>query len=394
MGAIPVAAGRHASFGTRRMTVLLRLTALVFLFGFWGMSGCTRPAQLIGVDNATEPVLSFTDTTQHKIFITTSRERSDKVGVLYSGERSRHLGMASVLLSVPPTHVAGEVERPKALPPDPRTEFAVVEPEIYGTQDSFVRAINAELAKRKPKDRTILFFVHGYNMTMSDAVLRAGQFVQDSGFAGVPVVFSWASAGRETFYAYDLNSALAARRQIEGALDILPRTNARGFDIFAHSMGGFAMMEVMVQSGLSGTLDTSGKLNNIMLAAPDIDIDVFRSQLAQIRGQVGNIYVLVSQDDFALRLSRRVSGGVVRVGAADAAELAKLGVTVIDLSKIRDAGSTHSKFAGSPEVVQLIGKALQDHSYDRPSRDPSTFEILEGVPVLRDFIPDDAGGGA
>ncbi|GHG80322.1 alpha/beta hydrolase [Pseudodonghicola xiamenensis] len=370
------------------MFILSRLAAVILVIGVMGVTGCTRSAELIGVDNKAVPVLSFAEAAHHRIYITTSRARSDRVGAFYSGERSQNLGLASVLLTVPPDHVPGEVERPKTLPPDPRREFAVVEPEVYDREQGFIRAINAELAKRAPKDRTLLFFVHGYNMTLSDAVLRVGQFVQDSGFAGVPVVFSWASAGRETLYAYDLNSTLAARSQIEQALEIVSRTNARGFDVFAHSMGGFAMMEVMVQSGLSGMLDTSGKLNNIMLAAPDIDIDVFRSQLAQIRGQVGNIYVLVSQDDFALRLSRRVSGGVVRVGAANAEELAKLGVTVIDLSRVHDSIiGTHSKFAGSPEVVQMIGSALRHHGYDQPPRDPSTLEILEGVPVLRDFIP-------
>ncbi|MGE4326487.1 MAG: alpha/beta hydrolase [Pseudodonghicola sp.] len=370
------------------MFALARIASLICLVGAIGLSGCSRPAELIGVDNARAPALSFADTTPHKIFITTSRARSDKAGQFYSGARSSHLGLASVLLTVPPDHVSGAVERPRVLPPDPRTQFAVVEPEVYETDTAFIRAINAELAKRPAKDRSILFFVHGYNMTMSDAVLRVGQFVQDSGFTGVPVVFSWASAGRESHYVYDINSTLSARHMLDQASELLTRTNASGFDVFAHSMGGFLTMEVMVQSGLSGTLDSSGKLNNIMLAAPDIDIDVFRSQLAQIHHKVGNIYVLVSQDDFALRLSRQVSGGVVRVGAADAAELAKLGVTVIDLSRVRDSGSgTHSKFAGSPEVVQMIGQSLQSHNYDQPPRDPSVLEVLEGVPVLRDFIP-------
>jgi len=40
-------------------------------------------------------------------------------------------------------------------------------------------------------------------------------------------------------------------------------------------------------------------------------------------------------------------------------ELEKLGLTVIDLSGIDDSSSgSHSKFAGSPEMVQLIGAGL------------------------------------
>lgn len=352
------------------------------------LTGCGHAPDLIGVDNPRVPALSVPEARQHRVFITTTRAASAREGVFYSGERSPELALASVTVTVPPGHVEGKVERARRLPPDPRQQFTAVDPVTYDGEPDFVRAIDAELARRPPADRRILFFVHGYDITMSDAVLRAGQFAQDSGFRGVPVVFSWASAGRRMRYVYDINSVLTARSLIDDASAILTRTRAEGFDVFAHSMGTLLVMEVLVQSDLAGTLDQSGKLDNIMLAAPDIDIDVFRSQLGQIRRKPGNIFVLVSQDDFALQLSRRVSGGVDRVGAADAAELGKLGVTVIDLSQIHDSDSgTHRKFAGSPEVVQMIGHMLQRQNYGQPPRPPSVLEVLEGVPVLRDLLP-------
>ena len=89
------------------------------------------------------------------------------------------------------------------------------------------------------------------------------------------------------------------------------------------------------------------------------------------------MYLLVSQDDGALRVSRLIAGGVPRVGAADAPELEKLGVTVIDLSEIDDSSAgSHAKFAGSHEVVQLIGAGLEtagrfgDVDFARPRRPP------------------------
>ncbi|MDK3019313.1 alpha/beta hydrolase [Pseudodonghicola flavimaris] len=370
------------------MPPLSRLLLPLLCVGLW-LTACGRAPEMIGVDDRRDPALSVPEVTRHKVFITTTRAPSPARGVFFSGKRASELALASVEVTVPPDHVAGEVERPHRLPPKPRHQFAVVDPQVYGAETEFLRAINAELARRPPEDRNILFFIHGYNITMTDAVLRVGQFVQDSGFTGVPVVFSWASAGRRTHYVYDINSTLAARPLVEEASNILSRSTANGFDVFAHSMGGFLLMEVMVQSALADTLDQTGKLNNIMLAAPDIDLDVFRTQLGQIDSKRGNLYVLVSQDDFALRLSRRVSGGVMRLGAADAMTLEGLGVSVIDLSRIHDSDSgTHRKFAGSPEVVQLIGRTLARHNYDRPPRTPGTLEVLEGVPVLRDLIPD------
>ena len=57
-----------------------------------------------------------------------------------------------------------------------------------------------------------------------------------------------------------------------------------------------------------------------MLASPDIDIDLFRTQIGLLPPSIlERMYLLVSADDRALLMSRRIAGGVPRVGAADAA---------------------------------------------------------------------------
>ena len=229
----------------------------------------------------------------------------------------------------------------------------------------------------------MLLFVHGYNNTMTDSVLRIAQFVEDTGFTGVPVLFSWASAARTTHYVYDMNSALIARPLVLETSRILGQTNARGFSIFAHSMGSLLMIEAMVQSDMQGFRAAGGRLDNVMLASPDIDLDLFTSQLAQMKRKNKNFFVFVSKDDKALGFSRRISGGIERVGNADTEHLANLGVTVIDLSEVDDSATgTHSKFAGSPEVVQLIGQNLKTNNLSAHPRPPSMVELLNGVPVV------------
>jgi esterase/lipase superfamily enzyme len=77
-----------------------------------------------------------------------------------------------------------------------------------------------------------------------------------------------------------------------------------------------------------------------------------------------------------------VAGGVPRVGAADAEELEKLGVTVIDLSEIDDSTSgSHSKFAGSPEVVRILGAGLNEVGRFGEQDTPELNRVLDGVPV-------------
>jgi esterase/lipase superfamily enzyme len=343
---------------------------------------CAVAPELVGIDNTEKPAKSVVEASKQKIFIMTTRQATEATGAFYSGQRAPELGLASVVVSIPPNHVSGNLERAKRLPPDPETEFAVIDPAIYQTDNGFVRSVNTELAKLPSSDRDILLFVHGYNNTISDSILRLAQFVEDTNFQGVPVLFSWASAAQPIKYVYDMNSALAARPQLEEGARILTKTKAKGANVFAHSMGAMLTMEVIVAAELQGGFNKTGRVKNVMLAAPDIDIDVFRSQMSRIKKQKQNLFVLVSKDDSALSFSRRISGGVNRVGSADAEELAEFGVTVIDLSEIDDSASgSHNKFAGSPDVVKLIGQGLNDANRFGPRSQNQLQDLILGLPI-------------
>lgn len=360
----------------------LRLAVLALAVGLPLLAACGRAPDLVGIDNPEIPAASVAGVTRHRIFITSTREASEIAGTFYSGARAPELGLASVDVTVPPTHVVGQLERARRLPPDPRTEFTVIDPAVFRTEAAFVADLNRALADRPRNSRRILLFVHGYNTTTSDAILRLAQFVEDTGFDGVPVLFTWASAASLPRYVYDLNSALVARVQVKGMAALLARTQAEGIDVFAHSMGTFLTMEGLVDAQLAGRLDRNDQIDSVILASPDIDIDLFRTQVSVLSPSFRQkIHLLISKDDAALRISRGIAGGVPRVGAADAMELENLGVTVIDLSEVDDSSAgSHSKFAGSPEVVQLIGRGL--NSVDRfDEGSPGLQQLLATAPI-------------
>jgi esterase/lipase superfamily enzyme len=360
-----------------------RSVSLVIAIAVLTIAGCARLPDLVGIDNPAIPATSVPDTSRHQIFITSTRAASEVVGVFFSGQRAPELSLASVEVTVPPTHVVGQLERPRSLPPDPRTEFIVVNPLLFNSDAAFIAAVNRELGARPEDRRELLLFVHGYNNTASDAILRLAQFVEDTGFEGVPVLFTWASAANPTRYVYDLNSALVARGQLKHMADILNRTDAQSANLFAHSMGAFLLMEGLIDAQQSGRLGQRGAIDHIMLAAPDIDIDLFRTQASMLPPSIlEKMYLFVSDDDSALRLSRRIAGGVPRVGAADARELEQLGLTVIDLSEIDDSSSgSHGKFAGSPQVVRLIGAGLNTAGRFGEGRTPGLDKLLADVPI-------------
>ncbi|MCO8146125.1 alpha/beta hydrolase [Rhodovulum tesquicola] len=178
------------------LPVLLVLTAIL-------LAGCSRPPELIGVANPSVAVDAVPDVTRHRIFIASTRTPSAEPGVFLSTGRAAELGLASVEVTIPPTHVIGQIERPRRLPPDPRTEFTVVDPVVHGGDADMISALNRELASRPRGERKLLLFVHGYNNTASDAVLRLAQFVEDTGFQGVPTLLTWASAASTPRYVHD-----------------------------------------------------------------------------------------------------------------------------------------------------------------------------------------------
>lgn len=361
----------------------LDVISLVLVMSALALGGCSPPPQVIGISNSSISAESVPNITRHRIFITTTRRPSDELGAFLGPGRALELGVASVDVTIPPTHISGQLERPKQLPPDPRTEFTVINPVTYQSDAALIAGINRELAKRKPGDRRLLLFVHGFNNTATDATLRLAQFVEDTGFKGVPVLLTWASAAKASRYVYDLNSALIARAAVGEIADMLVRTNAESNDVFAHSMGTFLTMEGLLDQQQKGALGRRNPINHIMLAAPDIDFDLFRTQLKQLSPEIRKkMFIFVSKDDKALRLSTRIAGGVPRVGIANTAELESLGLTVIDLSEISDSASgSHSKYAGSPEVVQLIGAGLNSVSSFHKDNRSAVEQILAASPI-------------
>ena len=113
--------------------------------------------------------------------------------------------------------------------------------------------------------------------------------------------------------------------------------------------------------------DLPEKFKNVMLAAPDVDVDVFRTQIADMGKQHPRFTLFVSQDDRALAISKRVWGDIPRLGSINPEqapykeELAENNVAVIDLTKVKSGDKlNHGKFAESPQIVQLIGARIAE----------------------------------
>ena len=165
-----------------------------------GLSACGgRPPK-----GVMEPVATPLPAGAHPVplFVATTRARPKDPLLMFAGERSRSLDFARVVISVPPDHVAGEIEWPRSAVGDPAQHFVTTD-RSFLKDETFIDGIRKAVAARPPGERTVLLFIHGYNTMFEEAVYRLAQIVNDSGFKGVPVLFTWPSRGQVLQYPYD-----------------------------------------------------------------------------------------------------------------------------------------------------------------------------------------------
>ena len=304
-------------------------------------------------------------TSKVTMLVATTRAADPDAGVLYSGERGKR-SFVEMTISLPPAsrRKVGEVQWPSRLPGNPETDFVTLKVDHLDAKTGLARL--HERVSRVPK-RRVMVFVHGFNNRFEDAVYRFAQIVHDSDAHVVPVLFTWPSRGSIFAYGYDRESTNYSRSALESLLQNLARDPAVGeISLLAHSMGNWVALEALTQMAIRNR-GIPAKVANVMLASPDVDADVFRTQIAEMEGRRPNFTLFVSQDDRALAVSRRVWGGKDRLGAVDPdvepyrSEFEQLKITVLNLTKLRTGDKlNHGKFAESPEVVKLIGTRLVD----------------------------------
>jgi esterase/lipase superfamily enzyme len=295
---------------------------------------------------------------RHEIFVATTRHKSDKAAEVFDGRRSPHTSYAKVDITVPAIHKTGAIERRKARQPaDPAKFFVAEAVTAYGGEDAFGVALRKDIASHEGR---ALVFIHGYNTAFDGAVYRMTQIVHDAGYKGTPVLFTWASGGSTVDYVYDSNSASAARDALEATLRLVAKSGAKRVDIIAHSMGNWVTVEALRQLAISGDRTLGGKLGDVVLASPDIDVDVFKAQMARYGVPEKPFILFLSSDDRALQISSLIAGRRPRLGDySNAEEIAKLGVVAVDLSKVQTEDRlNHTKFAENPVLIKILGERL------------------------------------
>ena len=276
----------------------------------------------------------------------------------YTGERGKlQYGITEV--SIPKTHRLGKMERPKDW-------WIWQEKEKLGkhvmiikldsiNEKTFLNFLKSKLTHVEKKD--ILIFIHGFNVTFAESIRRTAQISYDLKFKGVPMAYSWPSQGDVDSYMRDESSIQYTVPHLLTFLQtIIENRKDANIHIIGHSMGTRALTYALKE--ISYIYPNKHVFKNIILAAPDIDKDVFLGLLTFIEKTTDQITLYASSDDSALKLSNTLHSGE-RIGQGGDDIFVSKGLVTIDATGIDTSLLGHSYFAEKEILVTDLKDVIE-----------------------------------
>jgi esterase/lipase superfamily enzyme len=255
------------------------------------------------------------------------------------------------------------VARAKLIPPDDG-RFSLASVGLADWQLDKIEPVAqlGDLISPEAGGHDVLIYVHGYNTTFETAALDAARLSDGIKFVGDTMVFSWPSRASLLDYGYDRESAMWSRDALQQVLDSLIATPVVGHvHIVAHSIGTMLTMEALRQLYAQLGEEAANRIGSVVFASPDIDMDSFASSVKHIGPLAPKITVVAATNDRALAVSRWIAGGITRVGAAEKAQLERLGIRVIDASEQGWGITNHDLFLSNAQIRKVIRGAVDGH---------------------------------
>ncbi len=302
-------------------------------------------------DFVTLPVYFGTDRDK-----TNSKDLNEAFGI----KRSK-LKYGIVEVSIPHDHRVGEIETPSIwrfeFTEDPAKHIMLQKIAML-EKASFFEKLSKDIKTSKKK--STFLFVHGYNTSFSEAAKRTAQISYDLKFDGKAVFYSWPSQASTFRYGRDEENIVWSRKNIKSFLDdYLSISEAEEIYLVAHSMGNRGLTRAIVDI-MAEKPELRSKIKEIILAAPDIDADVFKKEIApkMVSKTQKPITLYVSADDLALKASKLLHGNP-RAGDAGEKMVIINGIETIDATGIDTSFLSHSYFADSNSIIADIFDIIQ-----------------------------------
>ena len=169
--------------------------------------------------------------------------------------------------------------------PSPRGTGLLLSGPTLLTHDELLEAAVPQLARARRNKDHALVFVHGFNTGFEGALERAAGIARELKFDGAVFLYSWPSAGHSVSYAYDAESAGLATPFLADFLRVvIAETGARSVSLVADGLGSRPALEAL--AALKGKLSDGAGVNDLILAAPDLDRETFAARRHPPQGVV------------------------------------------------------------------------------------------------------------
>ncbi|MGN6801231.1 MAG: alpha/beta hydrolase, partial [Ginsengibacter sp.] len=284
-----------------------------------------------------------------------NREDDDKTDNYYGSELSA-LQQGLCVISIPPGHKQGALERPGKIlwwrqseNPAKHIILRSIEPL---TDSDYYNYLNKGFNNSDKK--AALIFVHGFNTSFAESAWRCGQIAYDIPFPGITGFFSWPSGGKALDYLRDIERADASVSPLTQFIeDIVLHTHVEELHFIAHSMGNRILTRSLNQLIQKDSFKNSvATIAQIVLAAPDIDRDVFNNEIyPEFKGIGTRRTLYASNQDKALFLSEKLRIGLKRLGEGGADIYIADGIDTVDASNIISTGIHHSYIFEGKELL-------------------------------------------
>ena len=256
-------------------------------------------------------------------------------------------------------------------------------------EKAFIQLIEAKLKKCQKKE--VFIFIHGFNNTFEYAVKTTSQLWHYMGRQGIGITYSWPSGTNGLFgYGADKESGDFTVFHLKQFLKTLYNCpSIERVNILAHSRGTdvttTALRELHLENKQLGRSLKDMKLNNLILAAADIDVEVFAQRVIaeEVHLAPRRTTIYLGAGDRALSMSENMNLSAKRLGLMKPVDIKEHGRKLL-----KSWPSVH--FIHIPQSFNFIG-----HSYfiDDPAvssdlillvRDDKDPGAANGRPLIKD----------
>ena len=307
------------------------------------------------------------DVPLYEVWYGTNRKQADPVdpakGFANERDPAGRVYYGACTVEVPRTHQFGSLGTPfwkrwlRLKFTDDHLKLRKIE--RFESVGEFLGQLRDELQALTESERSVLVYLHGYNTSFEDAALRAAQIGFDLK-APVTAFYSWPSMAEPHRYTADIARVEASEAQIADFLtDIAATAGAARVHVIAHSMGNRGFARAVARITSQAAAGSGVRFGQIILAAPDLDVDLFRQLAAAYPKISERTTMYVSARDKALGMSSFLQDSI-RAGFTPPVTVLD-GIDTVEVTNIDLTVLGHGYFAEAQPVLYDIKELIDNN---------------------------------